>query len=100
MQEIHMRVRGQIQDQAQVGDILIYHLQPTQRPVYPGQRWLGKITSIHTTMYNKCSYFVGSLEFPGDSEMVYLAQIVGYIAQPGLVFFRPQHITQELDPLI
>ena len=98
--EMHEKLRKLPEDKAEVGDILIYLLSPAQRPVYPEQRWLGKIKSIHMTTYNKRSYFVESLEFPGDCEMVYPTQIVGYIAQPGIVLVRPKRFTQELDPLL
>ena len=99
-QEAHIRLHKSPCDNAQPGDILIYRLRPSQRPSRPDMRWLGKIESIHMLTYNKRSYFVESLEFPGDCEMVYPAQIVGYIPQPSILAVTPQPTTQELDPLI
>lgn len=99
-QEIHERLHRLPYDNAQPGDILIYKLRSSQRPTNKDMQWLGKVQSIHHTTYNKHSYFVESLEFPGDCEMIYPAQIVGYISQPRIQTVAPQQTTQELDPLI
>ena len=98
-QETHQAVHRQPDDAAQVGDTLLYKLRSSQRPVDPEQVWHGKIKKIFTSTYNKRSYLVECLDFdiPGDEEVVYASQVVGYTPTQAT---RQQGVSQELDPLI
>ncbi len=67
---LHRIMRKQPHDRAEVGDILLYRLKPSDNPVDPYRLCRGKILCILTDERNKRDYCVESFDAPSDLDFV------------------------------
>lgn len=68
-------------DEAQIGDTLIYLLRSEEQPINPQQRWHGTIKRISIDMGAHAQqryYLVQSREYPDCDELIYPEQVVGF----------------------
>ncbi len=74
-------IRTSLNDEARVGDTVLYHLRSQDNPIDPLKIWHGRILDILLRINDRahiCYYHVQSLEYPDCDEIVYPEQIVGF----------------------
>lgn len=81
-------IRAYPANEAQIGDIIVYHMRIEEHPVDPTRLWHGTILMVLINTADRSQqrfYMVRSHEYPDCTELIYPPQVVNFSPQTYLL---------------